>query len=77
MTQDQFDEAMNSEPDDYLEECKRICGVAKDRLDIDMSRDQAKQIWEEYSDSVACGWLHIDSDEAIVSAIEQYVGRRV
>jgi hypothetical protein len=60
----------------WPEDVERIIKVFRDR-DIEIDKDMAVALWEEYSDCFAAGWLGLpEDDEGIYDCIMTYsVGR--
>ncbi len=58
--------------DKYYHDCKRIKNVMA-LHGYDISIQEAKILWEKYSDSMAAGWMCLDEDnETIFSNISSY-----
>jgi hypothetical protein len=72
INQDTFRAAMR-QPVDHPEDCRFIVGVAKDRLGIDMTLEEAAKIW---------AWSYYkfrptaQDEELVVSVIRQFVEAR-
>lgn len=58
---------------DFMSDVDRIVNVLKDR-GIDCSRHDAAWMWDQYSDSMAAGWMMLpDDDEHVYGCISYYV----
>lgn len=56
----------------HPEDVARIKRICKER-GYKISRHDAQLVWEEYSDSMAVGWLFLpDSDDAVFNVVLQY-----
>lgn len=62
----------NPETDYYYHDCKRIVGVLKAR-GYYATIEQAKQIWEAFSESMAACWMMLpDDDDDLFSTVSSY-----
>lgn len=59
----------NQEPVSHSYDCEKIKEIARRELGIRITRKQAEQIWEKYSYSMAAGWLGVDDENEVISAI--------
>jgi hypothetical protein len=65
-----------SQPEkDIKDDCERICRVAKEAFEIDMTPAQAYLLWQDKSDTYCAGWLCITSNDEIKETIETFVER--
>lgn len=59
---------------EYIDDTKRIVKISFDN-GIILSLKEAEEIWEEYSDSMAAGWMNLPEDDKelwlIISEREQ------
>lgn len=56
----------------YLNDCQRIVSVAEAN-GLQLTLNQAEDIWEHYSDMYCAGWLHIEDDTEILRAIDYFL----
>lgn len=70
--QNKLDET-NVDPN-FLEDCRRICDVAK-TMDIELSCTEANRIWLCYSSSRDAQWLSVNENADVISAIHEYVNQ--
>jgi len=49
--------------------------VARDRLHLATTTDEAYEIWRDYSNSLLAEWLVIQSDDEIVREILEFIDR--
>lgn len=59
------------ERDPYQYDVERIVRIFKDR-GYDLSYDDARAAWEDFSDSMAAGWMMLDDDDSAVFATLRY-----
>ena len=74
-----FEEALNVDSKEnsyYAGDCRRIAQVAKDYFEIKITLAQAEDIWKEYSENMAAGWMMLDSDEQIAHQISYWIYQR-
>lgn len=57
-------------------DCERIAEVIRENFSVHINLNQAEQIWQEHSDSLAANWLHTDDNSEIISAFETFISKR-
>lgn len=60
-------------PEEHYSDCKAIIELAKTRLGVTISINDAYALWSEHSDTYAAGWLLPNSEEEIIDAIQRYI----
>ena len=55
----------------YYSDCQCICDVAKE-FNLNLTLEQAEDVWSTWSDTVAAGWLIVDDLDEVRSAIRSY-----
>lgn len=74
INQDTFRAAMR-QPVEHPDDCRFIVNVAKERMGIDMTMEEAERIWKWNSSGYAASWLYPHED-LIQHAIRAFVEGR-
>lgn len=67
---------MDDRVDEFRHDCERIQRIFKAHWDIDVPLEHCAEIWEDYSDGFAAGWLFLPpEDRDLAATLEMYVER--
>ena len=75
---EQLSEAFSQQRDltrSYRDAEERIVAMARDRLHLATTTDEAYEIWRDYSNSLLAEWLVVQSDDEIVREILEFIDR--
>ena len=53
-------------------ECRKIVEIAQDRLGVEMSLDDAWDVWRRHSNDLEAGFLYVDSEEEVVDVLRRH-----